>query len=188
MEKSPHPSEATADNVEQKLEYKPADLNSRMLASVIDMALLMLLLWPFLMQFSNMLSGPYNPQDIANVFTALPDLAVVKRRALESGVLKRYLFDSTLQIVAMGLVIVPFWVKVGATPGKYLLRMRVVDSQTLKPISTMHAILRYACYASSILTLGLGILWIGLNKKKQGFHDLLSGTRVIILPKGQKFP
>jgi uncharacterized RDD family membrane protein YckC len=187
METSPHPSEATADNVEQKLEYKPADLNSRMLASVIDMALIMLLLWPFLMQLSSMVNGPYNPQDIANAFAALPNLGEAKRRVLESGVLKRYLFDSTLQIVTMGLVIVPFWVKIGATPGKYLLRMRVVDSQTLKPISTTHAILRYVCYASCILTLGIGILWVGLNKKKQGFHDLLAGTRVIILPKGHRF-
>ena len=60
-----------------------------------------------------------------------------------------------------------------------LLRLRVVDAHTGQAISTPKAIGRYLGYYVSALPLMLGIIWVGIDKKKQGFHDKLAGTVVI---------
>jgi uncharacterized RDD family membrane protein YckC len=72
-----------------------------------------------------------------------------------------------------------FWTKYLGTPGKMLLRLRVVDANTGKAISTPKAIGRYLGYYVSAFPLLLGFIWVGIDKKKQGFHDKLAGTVVI---------
>lgn len=67
----------------------------------------------------------------------------------------------------------------GATPGKMLLGLKIVDSTTLGPLTLGQAIARYLGYFLSLLTLGAGFLWVAIDRKSQGFHDKLSGTLVI---------
>lgn len=169
-------------------DFKPADLNSRTFAAAIDMSLIMVLLWSPLMQISSLVNGPYDAQALAVAIANITNPATWQTTFVDSGVLKRYIFDTVLQVVTVGVLIVPFWVKVGATPGKYLLRMRVVNGKTGELLSWRHALIRYLCYASCMLTLGLGLLWIGLNKRCLALHDILASTRVVIIPKGTKFP
>ena len=59
------------------------------------------------------------------------------------------------------------------------LRLRVVDAHNGQAISTPQAIGRYFGYYVSILPLLLGFIWVGIDKKKQGFHDKLAGTVVV---------
>ena len=73
-----------------------------------------------------------------------------------------------------------FWVKYAATPGKMLLDCEIVDAYNGNPITSRQALLRYIGYIISALPLGLGFLWIILDKRKQGWHDKLAGTVVII--------
>jgi uncharacterized RDD family membrane protein YckC len=40
-----------------------------------------------------------------------------------------------------------------------------------------------ACFFS-LLVAGLGFIWIGFDKEKQGWHDKIAGTVVVRLPKG----
>jgi uncharacterized RDD family membrane protein YckC len=84
-----------------------------------------------------------------------------------------------IQYIAPVVITVWFWTKYLGTPGKLLLRLRVVDAQTGQVISTRKAIGRYLGYYVSMLTLMLGFIWVGIDKKKQGFHDKLAGTVVI---------
>ena len=86
---------------------------------------------------------------------------------------------SLIQYVVPLVITVWFWTKYLGTPGKLILRLRVVDAQTGQSISTPKAIGRYLGYYVSILPLMLGIIWVGIDKKKQGFHDKLAGTVVI---------
>jgi len=88
-------------------------------------------------------------------------------------------WDSLIQYVVPLVITVWFWTKYLGTPGKLILRLRVVDAQTGQAISTPKAIGRYLGYYVSILPLMLGIIWVGIDKKKQGFHDKLAGTVVI---------
>jgi uncharacterized RDD family membrane protein YckC len=88
-------------------------------------------------------------------------------------------WDLLIQYILPIFITVWFWTKYLGTPGKMLLRLRVVDAKTGQAISVPKAVGRYAGYYVSALPLFLGFFWIGFDKKKQGFHDKLAGTVVI---------
>ncbi|PKN18956.1 MAG: hypothetical protein CVU71_09210 [Deltaproteobacteria bacterium HGW-Deltaproteobacteria-6] len=69
----------------------------------------------------------------------------------------------------------------GRTPGKNLLGLQVVSADG-SPISFGIAFLRSAGYlvSSLLFTVPLGFIWIAFDKKKQGWHDKIAGTVVII--------
>lgn len=73
-----------------------------------------------------------------------------------------------------------FWVRFLGTPGKLLLGCHIVHAQTGAPLSIGRAVLRYLGYLVSIIPFMLGILWVGWDKRKQGFHDKIAGSVVII--------
>jgi len=88
-------------------------------------------------------------------------------------------WDILFQYVLPIVLTIWFWTRYLGTPGKMLLRLRVVDATTGKAISTPKAIGRYLGYYVSAFPLLLGFIWVGIDKKKQGFHDKLAGTVVI---------
>jgi len=97
------------------------------------------------------------------------------------GMLDIYAWPEPVITQLLPLVItVAMWALFGATPGKFLVGCRVVDAQTLRPPSTRQALLRYVSYFVSLLPLGLGFLWVAFDKRKQGFHDKIAGTLVIL--------
>ena len=88
-------------------------------------------------------------------------------------------WDILFQYVLPVVLTIWFWTRYLGTPGKMLLRLRVVDATTGKAISTPKAIGRYLGYYVSAFPLLLGFIWVGIDKKKQGFHDKLAGTVVV---------
>ncbi len=78
------------------------------------------------------------------------------------------------------LVTVFMWIKFLGTPGKLILGCHVVDAKTRQALNPGQAVLRYVSYIVSLIPLGLGIFWIAWDKRKQGFHDKIAGTVVII--------
>ncbi len=89
------------------------------------------------------------------------------------------LLPSVLQFVLPIAITVWFWRKYLGTPGKMILKLRVVDAETGRALSTPQAIGRYLSYYVSMLPFMLGFIWVGIDKKKQGFHDKLAGTVVV---------
>jgi uncharacterized RDD family membrane protein YckC len=67
-----------------------------------------------------------------------------------------------------------------ATPGKMLMDVEIVSAKTLQRPGPGQLVIRYLGYIVSSLPLGLGFLWILFDKRKQGWHDKLAGTRVIM--------
>ncbi len=63
--------------------------------------------------------------------------------------------------------------------GKKILGLYVIDSRTLIPVDFWTMILREIAKGISISILLLGIVNILINRKKQGWHDLLNNTYVI---------
>jgi len=55
----------------------------------------------------------------------------------------------------------------------------VVDARTGGPLSVSQAILRYLGYFVSTIPLCLGLLWVGFDARKQGWHDKIAGTVVV---------
>jgi uncharacterized RDD family membrane protein YckC len=87
--------------------------------------------------------------------------------------------DVLLNLAFPALAVILFWVYNSATPGKMVLKLRIVDAKRHAPASTGQLVLRYSAYYLSLLPLGLGIVWVALDKRKQGWHDKLAGTLVI---------
>ena len=139
----------------------------RLLAQIVDTALGLLFIVPLLygiygtgfMDFGRLMSAPveyllaYQPQ---------------------TGALD-YVISYGLPAVA----IVAFWLTRQATPGKMLVSARVVDAGTHGRIGTGQAIGRYLGYYVCILSLGIGFLWVAIDRRKQGWHDKLASTLVI---------
>ena len=73
-----------------------------------------------------------------------------------------------------------FWLWWMATPGKLLMDCQVVDANSHSRARTPQLIIRYLAYILSALPLGLGFLWILFDKRKQGWHDKLAGTVVMM--------
>lgn len=89
---------------------------------------------------------------------------------------------STADIISnvLGLIIwVVCWVQFAGTPGKRLLKLKVLDAKTGGNLTVGQAIIRYIAYIPAILCLLLGIIWVAFDSKKQGWHDKLAGTVVV---------
>jgi uncharacterized RDD family membrane protein YckC len=84
-----------------------------------------------------------------------------------------------LQWVLPALAVVIFWVARQATPGKMAISATIVDAQTGKRPTTGQFIGRYLAYYVSMIPLFLGFFWIGIDARKQGWHDKLAGTVVV---------
>jgi uncharacterized RDD family membrane protein YckC len=72
-----------------------------------------------------------------------------------------------------------FWVAKQATPGKMLLSLRVVDAKTGGSLSVAQSLVRYVGYFVSAIPFCLGLIWVGFDSKKQGWHDKIAGTVVV---------
>lgn len=77
-------------------------------------------------------------------------------------------------------VIITFWVYKSATPGKMIVRTKIVDARTGGRPSTGQFVGRYFAYIISMLPLLMGFIWVAFDKRKQGWHDKLANTVVII--------
>lgn len=88
-------------------------------------------------------------------------------------------FDALMSLILPIVLVVVFWLKKGATPGKMLFGLKVLDSKTGNHLTLGQAILRYFGYFLSGLVFALGYIWAAFDKKKQGWHDKLAKTVVV---------
>lgn len=90
--------------------------------------------------------------------------------------------DFLLSWVFPLIAIICFWVYKQATPGKMAIGARIVDAKTGGKPTFRQFIIRYFGYFVATIPLGLGLMWVAWDPKKQGWHDKLAGT-VVINPK-----
>jgi len=88
-------------------------------------------------------------------------------------------WDVMFNYILPAIAVIIFWVYKSATPGKMATRLTIVDAKTGGKPSTGQFIGRYLGYYVSMIPLFLGIIWVGIDKRKQGWHDKLAGTVVI---------
>ena len=88
-------------------------------------------------------------------------------------------WDLLLSYLLPAIAIILFWISKSATPGKMATKLTIVDATTGEKPSTGQFIIRYLGYYLAMLPLFLGIIWVGIDKRKQGFHDKLAGTVVL---------
>ncbi len=92
-------------------------------------------------------------------------------------------FLAILPIIA--IIVVPllyfpyYWSRDGQTPGMKMMGIRVVRDRDGGPVTSGQAILRLIGYWISWFVFGLGYLWIFIDKRRRGWHDLIAGTVVV---------
>ena len=88
-------------------------------------------------------------------------------------------WDVIFSYILPAIAVIIFWIYKSATPGKIATKLTIVDAKTGNKPSTGQFILRYIGYYLSSLPLFLGIIWVGIDRRKQGWHDKSAGTVVI---------
>lgn len=81
--------------------------------------------------------------------------------------------------VLPAIVVLVFWARLQATPGKLLFRTQIVDAGSGAEPGTGQWLVRYLGYYLSALGLCLGFVWVAFDARKQGWHDKLAGTVVV---------
>jgi uncharacterized RDD family membrane protein YckC len=83
-------------------------------------------------------------------------------------------------ILAVSLAYFPwFWARGGQTPGMKMFRLRVVRDADGGQISGVSAVLRLFGFWVNSVVFYIGFIWIFVDKRRRGWHDLIAGTVVI---------
>ena len=80
-----------------------------------------------------------------------------------------------MNFILMGTYFVNFWKYLGATPGKLVMGMKIVDATTLERPTTYQLIKRFCGYLTALF----GIWSILFTAHRQALHDKMSSTIVI---------
>jgi uncharacterized RDD family membrane protein YckC len=70
--------------------------------------------------------------------------------------------------------------RTGQTPGKKLMGIKVIRTDG-KHLSYTKSLLRWFGYFLSFSVFFLGFVWIIFDRKKQGWHDKLVDSKVVII-------
>lgn len=161
-----------------------AGFNVRMLANLIDTILLFAITFP-IMLISQSYGYMDHPAYIQQALLDIDNNAISQQQFFEIVMpyfiqeIPRFIGYMMVDFILVGAIFVGFWVWKNSTPGKILLKIRIVDNKTFEDPSTWQYIVRYIGMIISFIPLGIGFLLIPLNKKKRGLHDFMSGTAVI---------
>lgn len=176
------------------IEY--ATFNRRLIASTIDLFLLMLILTP-ISSIINMFEVTKNTQlDKLFLKYQLDNEANYKfnnifvegfksfcnqfeflynQGALFYYVITMYLLPAFIMIS----YVMFFWITKNGTIGKIITKCQILDAKTLAKPSIKQYIIRLFGYMIDFILLGLPFFIIYMNKRRRSLHDILAGTVVI---------
>ena len=77
------------------------------------------------------------------------------------------------------VAVILFWTYKQATPGKMIFGAKIVDAKTGEKPSLGQWVIRYIGYFPASIVFFLGLMWVGWDKRKQGWHDKMAGTVVV---------
>lgn len=166
-------------------EKRYGTFNRRMMAASFDSLLVTLLIAPLVDYIFIQTYGMpgITMQELAERIpqNALPGEAmqILLREMHASGLWDRFIANLKWQFYAYAVFSTICWHFWSATPGKMLCGLRVIDAKTGGRMGDWQSILRVLGYIVSSVPLGFGFFWIGMNKKRRGWHDYLAGTLVV---------
>lgn len=83
------------------------------------------------------------------------------------------------------ILLFALWTGRNRTPGMSVISAEVVDERTSGPPTVGQHVGRYLGYFLAVIPLGLGLVWVAFDPKKQGWHDKLAGT-IVVRPRKRK--
>ncbi len=168
---------------ESELEY--VGFWARVGASLVDTVLALLVLVPLLGLVFGKAAFDLTGADLTKLDLTGTDLTssalgnlMLSAPAIHESLLARS-EHFLLEWLLPALAVIAFWMARQATPGKMLISARIVSARTGGKPSAAQAIVRYLGYFVSTIPFCLGLIWVGLDRRKQGWHDKLAGTVVV---------
>lgn len=150
---NPYQSPSAYDEYQSDVEYEYAGFWIRVVATILDGLIFSLVSVP--------------------IYILLAYLGLYSLEQEELGVI------DIISSVIYAVVYIFCWVKFAGTPGKRLLKLKILDAQTGDSIGLGQACIRYVGYILSSVVLGLGLIWVAFDNKKQGWHDKMAKTVVV---------
>lgn len=90
------------------------------------------------------------------------------------------IFLGVLFVIVVSVAYFPFfWARGGQTPGMRPFNLRVVRDVDGGPIGAGQAILRLVGYWINGLVFYIGFIWVFVDVRRRGWHDLIAGTLVV---------
>ncbi|HCR86034.1 MAG TPA: hypothetical protein DIV86_05085 [Alphaproteobacteria bacterium] len=162
-----------------------AGFNIRVLATMIDMMALLLILMPFVYLMPKPEVSP-PPAEVSEALYQFQNQEITNDEFVEKimpyfneKVMPRLVALSSINLAIFSVLMLVLWKYTDSSPGKKLLKLKIVSIPDFEKPTTFQYILRLIGYIIASIPLGLGFLLIGFNRKKQGLHDMLAGTTVI---------
>ncbi len=167
-------------------QFKFATMNRRLIASAIDMFIITVVLGPILNLGNYFIYKGNSAAQVLENFTTqgldpMDTLDLVNYLS-KNGFLFRYIIAQLIAFFALGAFMMVFWKWKGATPGKMLTRCEIVDANNGDIPTFKQSMVRFFGYILSTIPLCIGFFIIPYTKKKQGFHDMLANTVVVVRP------
>ncbi len=144
---------------------KYANFGQRFIAMIIDNIVFSLILSPFFMLFFE--HRTYTDEELKQILSTQGPIGLVDPK------------EMLIQQLVVLAITVFFWVRFAGTPGKRILKMRIVDATTGNKLTLLQSITRYFGYFISALPMGFGFWWILIDKRNQGWHDKFANSVVI---------
>lgn len=157
----------------------------RINATAIDMLFFLIVMYPITAILGHIIYGNHGIEAVAADLQASytpafpPTTAEIIAIANKHNFFERFLLNNLIGVIIFGFIYYKFWTKLGATPGKWLLGYKIVDSQTLGPITGKQAVKRFFGAMLAALPCMLGFFMVAFTSRNQGLHDLIASTVVI---------
>ena len=97
--------------------------------------------------------------------------------------------ESVLAVIGAGLILLwtvayftYFWSSTGQTPGNRVMRIRVEDARSGKPIPGRRAVLRFFALVLAAIPLCAGFLMILVDRRRRALQDVIARTEVVHVP------
>ena len=90
-----------------------------------------------------------------------------------------------IAMLALTITNIFFYFRDGQTIGKKILNIKIISTKTGEKPSALALIGRFFGKIISALPLCLGLLWIGWDDRKQGWHDKMASTTVVRFDKNK---
>lgn len=147
----------------------------RIFASTLDLFMLSILATPITTFISFQLSVLLFKVSIAEILIKATENLEALSVINPSSLLLFLMLMSLVNLLIVGVYFIGFWIYYGATPGKMIMHMKIVDAVTLEKPQKWQFIKRFCGYFSALF----GIWSIMFSKQHQALHDKIAKTVVI---------
>lgn len=147
----------------------------RMFATTLDLFLLAILSTPLTTFISFKLSEFLFKVNIAEILIKSAENLEALAVNNFSNLLIFIALMAMVNIIIVGTYFISFWVYYGATPGKMIMHMKIVNAVTLEQPGKWQFIKRFCGYFTALF----GIWSIVVSKQRQALHDKMAQTVVI---------